>query len=96
MEISISNSNKLSDLISENLISESANNLPMICKNYGLSEGTIDEAFKSKSNYVYSRITHLKPDEIYKLASNMKGKFDNTELDDLMNKIDSENNEVIK
>ena len=86
-EISEKSANKLSQLIQECLTNESANNLPMICSGYGLADGSVEEAFKSKSNYVYSRITHLEPKAIFEMGMKMKGKYSYSELDNLLDKI---------
>lgn len=91
-KISNSTANNLSNLVCENLIKESANNLPMLCQGYGLANGTVEEAFKSKYNYVYSRITHLEPNEIFKLAKKLKGKYPESELDSLLNLIQDGDN----
>jgi hypothetical protein len=90
-QISNATANNLANLVCENLITESANNLPIICKGYELANGTVEEAFKSKYNYVYSRITHLEPKEILKLAKKLKGKYQNNKLDDLLNLIEDGN-----
>ncbi|QXP78820.1 MULTISPECIES: phospholipase D-like domain-containing protein [Winogradskyella] len=90
-QISNNTANSLSNLVCENLIKESANNLPMLCEGYGLANGTIEEAFKSKYNYVYSRITHIEPNEIFKLAKKLKGKYPDSELDSLLNIIQDGN-----
>lgn len=85
-KISAKSASKLISIIRECLISESANNLPMICNGYGLIDGDINEAFKSKSNYVHSRISHLEPKALYVLGLKMKGKY-SSELDVLLDKI---------
>lgn len=63
-----------SNIINE-LINYSANNLPNICKSLGLKEGTIEEAFKSKRNYVYNRLIYLSIEDtlnvIEKINNNM-------------------------
>ncbi|GJM33632.1 MAG: hypothetical protein DHS20C18_26330 [Saprospiraceae bacterium] len=76
--------NKLSNLICDALYNESANILHMVCKGYGLSEGTSDEAFQSKRNYVNARIRHLSPIELYELAKNIEGKYPKSELDEFL------------
>lgn len=86
-EISETTAKKLSEIIQENLVQESANNLPMICSGYGLANGTVEEAFKSKNNYVYPRIAHLSTQQIYELGNKMKGKYPNSGLDDFINRI---------
>lgn len=78
---------KLLDHIVENLSTESANSLPAICKNYGLSGGEVEEAFKSKRNYIHSRTAHLQPSEIKSLAILMQGKYVGSELDRLLSDI---------
>jgi len=92
-EISEKSANELSQIILECLTNESANNLPMICEGYGLARGTVSEAFKSKSNYVYSRITHLTPEAIFEIGKKMKGKYSYSELDNLLDRI-TENDEI--
>ena len=86
-QISNTTANKLIGIICDNLTHESAYNLPMICAGYGLKEGTIGEAFKSKHNYVYSRTAHLSPDETLNLAEKLRGKYPERELDELLNAI---------
>ncbi len=66
---------------------ESANVLPYICEGYGLKEGTILEAFESKKTYISRRISVLSNDELLKLALKIKGKYSNTEFDELLEKI---------
>jgi hypothetical protein len=90
-QISKATANNITNLVCENLIKESANNLPILCQGYGLATGTAEEAFKSKYNYVYSRITHLEPDDILKLAKKLKGKYQDSKLDDLLNLIEDGN-----
>lgn len=72
---SSSSFNRLLDIICENLCGESANNLPIICQGYGLKDGSVTEAFKSKFNYVYSRVTHLSSEEIIAIANKMQNKY---------------------
>jgi len=78
--------------IVENLSTESANSLPTICENYGLSGGDIEEAFKSKRNYIHARTAHLQPSEIKSLAILLQGKYADSELDRLL--ADILNNEI--
>lgn len=92
IHISPKTSNKLSKLICESLESESANNLPLICSGYGLSQGTIEECYKSKHNYVYSRVITLQSNELLLLAEKMKGKYPNSELDSFLNLLDEDEN----
>ncbi|MBC7391268.1 MAG: hypothetical protein H7329_18850, partial [Opitutaceae bacterium] len=75
VSISAKESNDLSGIIIENLTQESANNLPMICTGYGLESGTTEEAFKSKRNYVYKRISHLDNLQILELGKKLAGKY---------------------
>lgn len=77
----------LRNLITACLSSESANNLPKICANYGLQTGDTPEAFKSKANYVTSRISHLDAEESYSLAKRLEGKYPDTELDQILKQI---------
>jgi len=84
--LSSKESKELSDVIIANLTQESANNLPMICLGYGLGEGTTDEAFKSKRNYVYKRISHLDNLQILELGKKMSGKYPESNLDELIRK----------
>lgn len=76
--------NKLLSLVVESLSSESANNLSLICENYGLAKGTKDQAFKSKWNYVYSRVTHFDEEALWSLAKKMIGKYPSTGLDEFI------------
>ena len=71
--------NKLIDLCSDCLASESANHLHVICNNLGLAKGTKEEAFKSKRSYVYSRISFYNEKQIWDLSKKLEGKCD--ELD---------------
>jgi len=77
----------LRNLITACLSSESANNLPKICSNYGLQTGDTPEAFKSKANYITSRISHLDAEESYTLARRLEGKYPETELDQILKQI---------
>lgn len=85
--ISNETANNLMNSIITNLSSESANNLPIICNGYGLLDGTVQEAFKSKKNYVYSRIATLSSEEILILALKLKGKYPESQLDRTLNSI---------
>ncbi|SHK92755.1 PLD-like domain-containing protein [Reichenbachiella agariperforans] len=78
--ISDNDAKKFSQLIQETLIAESANILPKLCENLGLEKGTIDEAFKSKRNYVYSRLVGLGKSQILDLAIRVNQNYDNTQL----------------
>jgi len=84
--ISSKEAKELSEVIIENLTQESANNLSMICSGYGLGEGTTDEAFKSKRNYVYKRMSHLDNLQILELGKKMAGKYPESKLDELITK----------
>jgi phosphatidylserine/phosphatidylglycerophosphate/cardiolipin synthase-like enzyme len=84
--ISSSEAKELSDVILDILSQESANNLSMICTGYGLEEGTTDEAFKSKWNYVYKRISHFDNLQILELGKKMSGKYPESKLDELITK----------
>jgi len=86
VSISSIEANELSKVIIENLVQESANNLSMICIGYGLEEGSTEEAFKSKRNYVYKRISHLDNLQILELGKKMAGKYPESKLDDLITK----------
>jgi len=86
VSISSIEANELSEVIMENLVQESANNLSMICTGYGLEEGSTEEAFKSKRNYVYKRISHLDNLQILELGKKMAGKYPESKLDDLITK----------
>lgn len=91
VSISSKEANELSEVIIESFVQESANNLSMICTGYGLEEGTTDEAFESKRNYVYKRISHLDNLQILELGKKMAGKYPDSKLDELIAKfIDSD------
>ena len=87
VSITAKESNDLSKIIIENLSQESANNLPMICTGYGLEAGTTEEAFKSKRNYVYKRISPLDNLQIFDLGKKMVGKYPDSQLDALIAKL---------
>ncbi|MBN1929422.1 MAG: DUF1669 domain-containing protein [Chlorobiaceae bacterium] len=76
--------NKLLSIVTESLSSESANNLSLICENYGLAKGTTEQAFKSKRNYVYSRVAHFDEEALWSLAKKMIGKYPSTGLDEFV------------
>lgn len=84
--ISAKEANELSEIIIENLSQESANNLPMICSGYGLETGTTDEAFKSKRNYVYKRVSHFDNLQILELGKKLLGKYPDSKLDEVISK----------
>jgi len=86
VSISSKDANELSEVIIDNLAQESANNLSMICTGYGLEEGTTEEAFSSKRNYIYKRISHLDNLQILELGKKMAGKYPESKLDDLTSK----------
>lgn len=79
--------NELSKIIQDCLVNESANFLPTICSGYGLNDGTVEEAFKSKANYVYSRVSFLTPSAVFELGVKMKGKYPNSNLDELLDSL---------
>lgn len=88
--------NELMEVIIGNLASESANNLALICSNYGLKDGTTEEAFQSKRNYVYKRVAHLDNEEILELGKKLLGKYSNSKLDEIVvNLMDSDKLGVI-
>jgi len=84
VSISPKEANELSETIIENLARESANNLAMICTGYGLAEGTTEEAYKSKRDYVYKRVSHLDNLQILELGKKMAGKYPDSQLDELI------------
>lgn len=86
--------NRLLDIIINNLVSESANNLPLICQGYGLKEGEISEAFSSKKNYVYSRTCHFTPSEVFTIADKMQHKYANTDLESILSNIRDTNDRL--
>ena len=73
---------KLSNIICESLATESANHLHTICENYGLAPGTRQEAFAGKYSYVYARLAHFTPDELWELAKKIQGKYPERGLDE--------------
>ena len=85
---------RLLDILIDNLVCESANNLPLICEGYGLKEGEISEAFASKRNYVYSRTCHLSPSEVFAIADKMQHKYANTELEGILSNIRDSNDRL--
>jgi hypothetical protein len=88
--------NELTEVLIGNLASESANNLALICSNYGLKVGTTEEAFQSKRNYVYKRVAHLDNESILELGKKMLGKYPNSKLDEIVvSLLDSDNLGVI-
>ena len=76
--------NELTDIICDTLASESANHLHTICTNYGLASGTREESFSGKRSYVYSRVAHYNPRELWKLAKKMQGKYHDSNLDEII------------
>ncbi|MFA7223128.1 MAG: phospholipase D-like domain-containing protein [Bacilli bacterium] len=96
VSISTKEANKLSETIIETLAQESANNLAIICTGYELDEGTTEEAYQSKRNYVYKRISHLDNLQILELGKKMAGKYPDSKLDELIiNFFDSDSLELI-
>ncbi|OIN56230.1 phospholipase D-like domain-containing protein [Arsenicibacter rosenii] len=75
---------KILEVIIDNLAQESANNLPTICTGYGLEEGTTEEAFRSKRNYIYKRISYLDNLQILEIGRKMIGKYPESKLDNLV------------
>jgi hypothetical protein len=86
--------NQLLEIIIDNLASESANNLPLICNGYGLKDGEVSEAFASKKNYVYSRACHLSPSEVFIIADKMQHKYVNTDLESIVNNVRDSNDRL--
>lgn len=84
LNISVQNVTSLLNGICTCLQTESANYLHIICEKYGLKDGSSSEAFKSKWNYVYSRITHLNSTELYQLAKKLEGKYPDQNLDKII------------
>lgn len=87
-KISPQSAHSLSELIIQSLRTESATFLPAICKGYGLSEGTKEEAFLSKANYIKSRIIKYSDEEIFELAKKLKGKYPKSDLDSVLQHIE--------
>ncbi len=56
----------------------------MICSCYGLKTGGIDEAFKSKRNYIYKRVSHLDNSQILELGKKLMGKYPESKLDEVI------------
>ncbi len=86
VSISPKEANELSEVIIDNLAQESAINLSMICTGYCLEKGTTEEAFRSKRNYIYKRISHLDNLQILELGRKMAGKYPESQLDVLISK----------
>jgi|GEM_PF-1278077 len=87
-KISPQSAHSLSELIIQSLRTESATFLPTICRSYGLSEGTKEEAFLSKANYIKSRIIKYSDEAIFELAKKLKGKYPKSDLDSVLQHIE--------
>ena len=68
--------NQLIDLICDCFYQESANSLSIIATSYGLREGTTEEAFRGKENYIRSRILFYESSQLWKLAKKLEGKYE--------------------
>ena len=84
-------SRNLTRLLTDTLYDVSANILPKVCEGFGLKEGTVSEAFQSKTNYIRSRLVPLEGQEIFDLSLKVSEKFENEELSYLISEI-RENN----
>lgn len=73
--------------IIENMKMESAYELPYISEGYGLECGTEKEAFSSKRLYLSKRLAKLTDEELIKLAFKLKGKYQNSQFDTLIDEI---------
>lgn len=88
LNISVQSTTALLNGICSCLSTESANHLHIICEEYGLRKGTSSEAFKSKLDYVYSRVAHLNSNELYLLAKKIEGKYSSQNLDKIITSIE--------
>ena len=64
-----------------------AQDLPDMCARFGLAEGTIEEAFRSKRGYVRARLRSLSGVNLLKLASKVLEEFDVIQLRDLVSEL---------
>lgn len=69
---------EMKDIIIDTLYNYSAYQLPAICESVGLSSGTVNEAMKSKKNYISNRIVAFNKNEIIDVLHKIKDKLDIT------------------
>ncbi|CAB3769712.1 hypothetical protein GQ57_27165 [Burkholderia sp. MSh2] len=77
----------LRNAIADGLWTLSANDVPSTCTRLGLAEGTIEEAFRSKRQYVRSRIVSMSESELLALARAIIREYDIPALSDFVSEL---------
>ena len=85
----------LCDLVASAIAQEKSYNVPAVCRRYGLTDGTDDEAFKSKFKYVSSRMKQLSPGRALELAKAVQDDTPTYALGELLAKIDERSHTTI-
>lgn len=70
---------------------QKAYNVPSVCVRYGLAEGTNDEAFASKYQYVNRRLQSLPAEEVLRVARAVQADEPDHDLGEALAKIDEKN-----
>ena len=79
---------ELRDLIASALYSTSANHLPAVCTEFGLSPGSREEAFRSKLQYVRGRLMGKSVEELLKVARRVLSAHPDHALQEAVNRSD--------
>lgn len=89
ISIDLEMKNKLTDIIeniSQCLAIEKSYNLPEVCKNYNLEDGTGEEAFQSKAKYVRTRLVGKNEEFVLSLAKQLIKDYQSYQLGYAVNK----------
>lgn len=77
------------DRIADLIANYSANDVPTICRRYGLPSGEVQEAFQGKAKYVSKRLLELTSDEVIEKAREVAHEEGDPELLQLLSSLDS-------
>lgn len=72
--------------ISEAIAAEKAYGLPRLCVNYGLDDGSEDEAYRSKRSYVLKRLVGKDREFILELSKRVMEEYPTSNLEKVLNK----------
>ena len=88
-------SKALRDLVASAIAGEKAYNVPAVCRRFGLSDGTDEEAYKSKFTYVSSRTKELRSAQVLELARAVQADMPSYPLGETLAKIDERGQHLI-
>lgn len=78
---------ELADGIAQALYGNSAYQLPRICQGFGLAEGTGQEAFGGKKQYVVKRLEGWDAERLFDLAGRVVAQYPNFSLEELLERL---------